>query len=135
MVSLWESIQKFVLYWQVYLIKDLRNLDIFIWDVEIVLQNIRTHWYDNTSLNNVDLTCKLTTLLALTTTSRASMIQHLNAEFMANDKDRYIFYFSKLHKSWRKGQAPPAITYFAFSEDKALYVVETLNQYINCSKP
>ena len=135
MVSLWESIQKFVLYWQVYLIKDLRNLDIFIWDVEIVLQNIRTHWYDNTSLNNVDLTCKLTTLLALTITSRASMIQHLNAEFMANDKDRYIFYFSKLHKSWRKGQVPPTITYFSFGEDKALHVVETLNEYINRSKP
>ena len=26
MVSLWESIQKFVLYWQIYLIKDLHNL-------------------------------------------------------------------------------------------------------------
>ena len=63
------------------------------------------------------------------------MIQHLNTEFMAKDKDRYIFYFSKLHKSWRKGQAPPAITYFAFDEDKALCVVETLNEYINRSKP
>ena len=40
MISLWESIQKFV---HVYLIKDIRNLDIFIWDVEILLLNIRTH--------------------------------------------------------------------------------------------
>ena len=103
--------------------------------MEIVLQNIGTHWYDNTSLNNVDLTCKLTTLLALTTTSRASMIQHLNAEFMANDKDRYIFYFSKLHKSWRKAQAPQAIIYFVFGEDLALCVLETLDEYINRSKP
>ena len=64
------------------------------------------------------------------------MIQHLNTEFMAKDKDRYIFYFSRLHKSWRKGQAPPAITYFAFGDDKALCVaVETLNEYINHSKP
>ena len=82
----------------------------FIWDVKIVLQNIRTHWYVNSSLNNADVTCKLTTLLALTTASRASMIQNLNTEFMAKDKDRYIFYFSKLHKSWRQGQAPPGIT-------------------------
>ena len=102
---------------------------VFIWDVVIVLQYIRTHWYKNSSLNDTDLTCKLTTLLALTTASRASMIQHLNTEFMAKDKDRYIFYFRKLHKSWRKGQAPPAITYFAFSEDKALCVVETLNEW------
>ena len=85
--------------------------------------------------DDADLACKLTTLLALTTASRTSMIQHLNTEFMAKDKDRYIFYFSKLHKSWRKGQARPAITYFAFDEDKALCVVETLNEYINRSKP
>ena len=65
MLRLWESIEKFVLYWQVCFIKDLRNLYIrFIWDVEIVLQYIRTHWYQNLSLNNADLTCKLTTLLA-----------------------------------------------------------------------
>ena len=41
----------------------------------------------------------------------------------------------KLHKSCRKGQAPPALTYFAFEEDKALYVLKTLNEYINRSKP
>ena len=35
------SIQKFVLYWQVYLIKDFHNLDV----LERVLQYIRTNWY------------------------------------------------------------------------------------------
>ena len=60
----------------------------FIWEVEIVLQYIRTHWYDNSLLNDAGLTCKLTTLLALTTALRASMIQHLNTEFMAKDKDK-----------------------------------------------
>ena len=54
---------------------------------------------------------------------------------MAKDKDKYIFYFSKFHKSWSKGQAPPAITYFAFGEYKALFPVETLSGYINRSKP
>ena len=59
------------------------------------------------------------------------MMQHFNTEFMAKDEDKCIFYFSKLHKSWRKGQAPPAVTYFAFGEDKVLCVVEALNKYIN----
>ena len=54
---------------------------------------------------------------------------------MAEDKGRYIFYFSKLHKNWKKTQAVSPITYFAFGEDKALYVVETLNECINHSKP
>ena len=47
---------------------------VVIWDVEIVFQYIRTHWYDNSSLNDADLTCKLTTLLVLTTSVRASII-------------------------------------------------------------
>ena len=99
------------------------------------MQYVRPHWYDNSSLNDADVIYKLTSLLALTTASRASMIKHLNTEFEAKDKDRYIFYFSKLHKSCRKGQAPSAITDFVFGEDKALCVVETLNEYINHSKP
>ena len=41
----------------------------------------------------------------------------------------------RTYKSWRKGQAPLAINYFAFGEEKALCVVETLNEYINGSKP
>ena len=50
---------------------------VFIWDVEIlglqyILQYIRTHWYDFITYS--DLTCKLTTLLALTTASRESVI-------------------------------------------------------------
>ena len=108
---------------------------VFIWDVEILLQYIKTHWYDNSSHTDANLTCELTTLLALTTVSRASIIPHLNTEFMAIDKDKYIFYFSKLHKSKRKVQVAPAITYFSFCEETILYVVETLNEYINRSKP
>ena len=66
---------------------------VFVWDVEIVYQYIRTHWYDNLSLTAAILTCKLTTLLDLTITSRASMINHLNKDFVAKDKEKYIFYF------------------------------------------
>ena len=63
------------------------------------------------------------------------MIEHLNTEFVAKDKDKYIFYFNKHHKCWRKGQAPPVFTYFAFGKDKALCAVEILDEYINHSKP
>ena len=51
------------------------------------------------------------------------MIQHLITEFKAKYRDKYISYFNKLHKSWRKGQAAPGVTYFAFGEDKALCVI------------
>ena len=40
---------------------------VFLWDVAIVLQYIRNQWYNSSSLNDADLTCKLTILLALTT--------------------------------------------------------------------
>ena len=99
------------------------------------MQNIRTQWYDNSSLTDANLTCKLATLLVLITVSRMSMIEHLNTEFVAKEKDKYIFYFNKHHKCWRKGQAPPVFTYFAFGKDKALCAVEILDEYINHSKP
>ena len=86
---------------------------------------VRFHWYNNPFITDAKLTCKLTTLLALTTASMMSMIQHLNTEFMAKDKDNFQ----------REGQAPQAITYFAFSQDKALCVVEKIKEYINRSKP
>ena len=81
-------------------------------------------WRSNTDAN---LTCKLITFLALTTALSASMIQHLNAEFMPKHNDKCIFYFNKLQRSSRKGQAPSSIPYFVFGEDKALCVVQTLN--------
>ena len=59
---------------------------VVIWDVEIVLQYIRTDWYDNSSLNDADLSCKLTPLLVLTTSVRVSMIygQSLLLKIRAN---------------------------------------------------
>ena len=42
------------------------------------LQYFRTNWNDNLFLTDANITCKLTTHLALTRASRVSMIQHLN---------------------------------------------------------
>ena len=64
----------------------------------------------------LDLTCKLTTLLVLTITSRASMIQHLNTEFIAKHNKKYKFYL---------------IYFYIIGEDKPLFAVKTLNEYIN----
>ena len=102
--------------------------------MEIVLHYIRTNWHVNPLHTDADLTCKLTTLLALTTALRASKIKHLKRRLISKDKDKYICNFNKLHKSWRKVQALTAITYFAFGKDKALCVVEILNAYINRPK-
>ena len=35
-----------------------------------------------------------------------------------------------LHKSWRKGKAPPAVTYQEYTQDESLTVVRTLDGYI-----
>ena len=71
----------------------------------------------------------------MTTDSRVSIIHHCNTEIMAKNKDKYIFYFSRLHKNEKKGQAPPAITCFAFCEETILCVVDTSNECINRPKP
>ena len=111
MVSLWESMQKFVLYWQVYLIKrPPQPRHVFIWDMEIVLQYIRTNWYDNSSLNDADLTCKLTALLVLTIASRASMIQHLITEFMAKDRSYTYFISASVTKFGGKFRLPQLLS-------------------------
>ena len=69
-------------------------------------------------------------LLALSSALRASSMQHLNINFMAKTKSCYKFYFNKLHKSWRKGKAPPAVTYQEYTQDESLCLVWTLDEYI-----
>ena len=39
----------------------------------------------------------------------------------------YEFRFHKLHKSWRRGESPSSLKIYAFSSDKALYVVAPLH--------
>ena len=87
---------------------------VFIRVIEIVLQHIRTHWYYNSSLNDEELTW----------ISHSFEDVHDTAP-LAKDKDRYIFCFSKLHKSWRECQAPPALTCFSFGEEKAMEGVQS----------
>ena len=76
----------------------------------------------NSQLPEKDLTCKLIVLLALSSALRASSIQHLNINLMAKTESCYKFYFNKLHKSWRKGKAPPAVTHQEYTQDESLCV-------------
>ena len=84
----------------------------------------------NSQLSEKNLTHKLTVLLALSSVLRASSIQHLNINFMAKTNSRYKFYFNKLHKSWRRGKVPPAVTYQEYTQDESLCIVRTLDEYI-----
>ena len=69
-------------------------------------------------------------LLTLSFALRASSIQHFNINVMAKAKSCHKFYFNMLHKSWRKGKAPPAVTYQEYTQDESLSVVRTLDGYI-----
>ena len=69
--------------------------------------------------------------MALSSASRASLLQHLNIKFMTRNGMSYKFYFQKLHKSWRRGKVPPTISFQAYSEDLNLCVVKTLDEYIS----
>ena len=86
---------------------------------------------DNSQLSDKETTHKLTVLMALSSASRASSLQHLNIKFMARSDMSYKFYFHKLHKSWRRSKAPPTISYQAHTQDPNFYVVKTLDEYIS----
>ena len=72
--------------------------------------------------------------LALTTSSRASGIRHVDIRFMVNNGDKVTFHFHKLHKSWKKAGFPPSLTVYAYSPDKQLCVVQTLNRFLEMTK-
>ena len=101
----------------------------FIWDVNVVLTYMK-NMSVNFQLSGKNLTCELAVLLALSSALRRSFIQHLNINFMAKTKSCNKFYFNKLHKSWTKGKAPPAVTYQEYTQDESLRVVKTLDEYI-----
>ena len=83
---------------------------ICIWGIDVVLTYIKNNMFVNCRLSEKKLTCKSAVLPALSSVLRASSIQHLNINFMPKTNSIYKFYFDKLHKSWRKGKTPPAVT-------------------------
>ena len=72
--------------------------------------------------------------MVLTSASRASAMDCLHIRFMVKLEDAYIFTFHKLHKSWRKGKAPPKLSFYKYPKDQELYVLSALNEYLKRTK-
>ena len=81
------------------------------WDVQIVLEFIKNNWTDNKSLPIKDLTLKLTMLFAPMSVSRASSIHHLDIRFISLSKEKVVFHFTNLLKTWKKGRAPANVKF------------------------
>ena len=106
----------------------------FVWSVESVINFIKNKWKNNENLSEKYLTYKLVILMVLTFASRASAMHCLDVRFMVKSEDAYIFTFHKLHKSWRKGKAPPKLYLFRYPKDQELCVVSALNEYLKCTE-
>ena len=68
-------------------------------------------------------------LLALTSASRVGGLHILDTRFMVKTSQKYVFKFHKLHNSWRQGQKPTTLEFVAFSQDKDLCVVSSLDEH------
>ena len=101
----------------------------FTWDVQVVLDYIKTNWPDSESLQMKQLTFKLVMLLALASASRACALHSLDTRFMATHQDHIKFTYAKLHKGWRRGQPPPSVSFYNFQEDESLCVASTIKVY------
>ena len=65
----------------------------FVWDVEIILVYLKTNISVHSQLSNKGLTHKLTILMALSSASKPSSLQHLNIKFMARNDMLINFIF------------------------------------------
>ena len=68
----------------------------FVWDVKQVLHFLKENFGDNDQLSNKELTLKVTSLLALTTSSRISALHILDLNHMIKTSEYYEFRFHKL---------------------------------------
>ena len=73
-----------------------------------------------------DLTLKLTKLLALTSTARASKICFPDAKFLVKNSSGYILHFGKNIKTARQGKAREQVKFHLFREKKALSVCDRI---------
>ena len=81
-------------------------------------------------LSDKVLTHKLVILMALSSTSRASAIHHLDVRYMLRTEGKFIFTLHKLHKSWKYGKVSQSLEFCEYTEDRDHCVVTTLNEYI-----
>ena len=97
--SQWGNTPEFVVWLLVFLIVEPRYC--FIWNIQTVIDFIKSEWGQNEDLSDRYFTYKLTMLLALTSVWR--VLQHLDIRFMTKGANNYMFTFGKLHEASRKG--------------------------------
>jgi hypothetical protein len=97
------------------------------WDVQQVLDHLE-QLGPNKLLDNTQLTHKLAMLLAFTSAGRASDLQALDLEYMADD--RVTFTLVGLTKTSRFWRQRPTITIKAFTDRPRLDPVTCLRHYI-----
>ena len=68
--------------------------------------------------------------MALSSTTRATTIHHLDIRYMLRTEGKFVFTFHKFHQSWKYGKAPRSLEFCEYTEDRDLCVVTTLNEYI-----
>ena len=92
----------------------------FIWNVQTVIDFIKSERGQNEGLVDKYLAYKLTRLSSLTSVSRVLGLQHSDIRFMTKGTNNYMFTFGKLHKEWRKGKSTPSLKVYTFEEDTKL---------------
>ena len=104
-----------------------------IWDISKVIDYIST-------LGNIEklstkiITLKLTTLLAILSSNRASELTYLDIRHIVCKENSVIFHFSKLTKTLKKGKNPPSFELKEF-EKAELCVIRCLKQYLLITNP
>ena len=102
----------------------------FVWSVELEINYIKTKSKNNENSSGKYLTYKHVILMALTSASRASAMHCLDVRFMVKSEDAYVFTFQKLHKSSRKGKAPPKLYFHNYPKDQESCEMSALNEYL-----
>ena len=100
-----------------------------IWDVEQVLQLIRT-LPQNQELTTKMLTLKLTMILALTASHRCPELKALDLRWISRSGDSISFEFGCRMKHTKRGKLSPPVTYYPMTSQTDLCSVTTLNHYI-----
>ena len=105
----------------------------FVWDIDTVSYYL-SKLPDNLSLLVRVSSHKLALLLSLTAASRVSEIRFLNAEYMVELEDKYVFKFHKLTKIWRKGRPPLSVEFCASQQNPKLCIAQAIKSYLQATK-
>ena len=103
-----------------------------IWDVEIVLNHMRTNWPDDSKLSLMELSEKTVTILALATASRGSELSMLDITLMAETDNKIQFWFNRQTKGCRGHQLPKPLEILA--SGMQLCPVKTTRAYLQRTK-